>query len=46
AAGVEQLLSGIARSTPTDAERLVSGGALFTSLYESFRDSSAIAMTE
>ena len=37
AAGVEQLLSGIVRSTPTDAERLVAGAALFASLYESFR---------
>jgi hypothetical protein len=46
AAGVEQLLSGIARGTPTDAERLVAGGALFKSLYESFRDSTAITMTE
>jgi hypothetical protein len=46
ATGVEQLLSGIARGTPVDAERLVSGGALFASLYESFRDSSAITMAE
>jgi hypothetical protein len=46
AAGVEQLLSGISRGTPADAERLVRGGALFGSLYESFRDSTAIRMTE
>jgi hypothetical protein len=38
AAGLEQLLSGIVRITPTDTERLVVGGALFSSLYESFRD--------
>jgi hypothetical protein len=37
-AGVEQLLSGIARTTPADDERLIAGGALFASLYESFRD--------
>ena len=46
AAGVEQLLTGIVRGTPADAERLVAGGALFKSLYESFRDSTAITMTE
>jgi hypothetical protein len=46
AAGVEQLLTGIVRGTPTDAERLVVGGALFKSLYESFRDSTAITMSE
>jgi hypothetical protein len=46
ASGVEQLLTGIVRGTPTDAERLVAGGALFKSLYESFRDSTAITMTE
>ena len=39
AAGVEQLLSGIVRATPTDEGRLAAGGALFASLYESFRDS-------
>lgn len=42
APGIEQLLSGIARSTPGDAARLVVGGALFTSLYESFHGATAI----
>jgi hypothetical protein len=46
AAGVEQLLTGIVRGTPADAERLVAGGAIFKSLYESFRDFTAITMTE
>jgi hypothetical protein len=41
AAGVEQLLSGIVRATPTDEGRLAVGGTLFASLYESFRDSAA-----
>ena len=41
AAGIEQLLSGIVRVTPTDEGRLAAGGALFASLYESFRDSAA-----
>jgi hypothetical protein len=41
APGVEQLLSGIVRSALTDPERLVAGGALFSSLYESFRDATA-----
>ena len=38
ASGVEQILSGIAKNTPSDAERLARGGALFASLHESFRD--------
>ena len=45
ASGVGQLLSGIVRSTPEDAERLAKGAALFTSLYESFRDSTATRVT-
>ncbi len=39
AAGIEQLLSGIVRATPTDEDRLAAGGAVFASLYVSFRDS-------
>ena len=38
AAGIEQLLSGMVRVTPADQDRLAAGGALFASLYESFRD--------
>jgi len=38
AAGIEQLLSGMVRVTPADEGRLLAGGALFASLYESFRD--------
>jgi len=41
AAGIEQLLSGIVRVTPMDEGRIAAGGALFASLYESFRDSAA-----
>jgi Uncharacterized conserved protein len=41
ASGIEQLLSGIARGTATDDARLVAGGAVFASLYESFRDSNS-----
>lgn len=37
ASGIEQLLGGIVRGTPTDDARLVSGSAVFASLYESFR---------
>jgi len=37
ASGIEQLLTGIVRSAPTDDARLVSGSAMFASLYESFR---------
>jgi hypothetical protein len=33
APGVERLLSGIARGTPSDAERVERGGALFAALY-------------
>ena len=36
-AGVESLLTGIARSTPNDDERVVHGGALFAALYASAR---------
>lgn len=36
-AGVETLLTGIARSTPSDEERIEHGGALFTALYASLR---------
>ena len=36
-AGVESLLTGIARSTPNDEERVVLGGALFAALYASAR---------
>lgn len=43
--GVEQILAGIARSTPDDAERVAKGAALFSSLYESFRDTSATRPT-
>ncbi len=35
--GVESLLTGIARSTPNDEERLEHGGALFAALYASAR---------
>jgi hypothetical protein len=42
AAGIQQLLSGIVRATPTDEGRLAAGSALFASLYESFRDSTAL----
>jgi hypothetical protein len=42
ASGIEQLLSGIVRGTPTDDARLVAGSAVFASLYESFRDPSSI----
>jgi hypothetical protein len=38
AAGIEQVLSGIVRATPTDEARLAAGGALFASLYESFAE--------
>jgi len=38
AAGIEQLLSGMVRTTPTDEARLMAGGAIFASLYESFRE--------
>lgn len=37
ASGIEQLLTGIVRGTPTDDARLVAGSAVFASLYESFR---------
>ena len=36
-AGVESLLTGIARSTPNDEERIEHGGALFAALYASLR---------
>ena len=36
-AGVESLLTGIARSTPNDEERVEHGGALFAALYASAR---------
>jgi hypothetical protein len=42
AVGVEQLLSGIVRAASTDEARLDAGGALFASLYESFRDFTAL----
>jgi len=40
--GVERILAGIVRSTPGDAERIEKGTALFSSLYESFRDGSSV----
>ena len=40
--GVERILAGIVRSTPGDAERIEKGAALFSSLYESFRDGSSV----
>jgi hypothetical protein len=42
-AGVESLLTGIARSTPNDEERVVHGGALFGALYASARGAAADA---
>jgi len=42
-AGVESLLTGIARSTPNDEERVVHGGALFAALYASARGTAADA---
>ena len=35
--GVETLLTGIARTTPNDEERIQHGGALFVALYASVR---------
>ena len=42
-AGIESLLTGIARSTPDDDERIVHGGALFAALYASARGTAADA---
>jgi len=42
-AGVESLLTGIARSAPNDEERVVHGGALFAALYASARGAAADA---
>jgi len=42
-AGVESLLTGIARSSPNDEERVVHGGALFAALYASARGAAADA---
>jgi hypothetical protein len=42
-AGVESLLTGVARSTPNDDERVVHGGALFAALYASARGTAADA---
>ena len=42
-AGVERLLTGIARSSPNDEDRVVHGGALFAALYASARGAAADA---
>jgi hypothetical protein len=42
-AGVESLLTGIARSSPNDEERVGHGGALFAALYASARGAAADA---